>query len=224
MGGRRSRKAAAEERRERDRTARVAVAGDRPHGPAAAFDAAQRAVGNQAVQRMAAGDLPIQRYAVTGLARTATCSELLAHLKANSPYAPEAAHTDVRLGWTAGKPKTRKADVGIELVFPKAAVSRKTSVDMPQWAPTGPMAKATAWPAAVKALRAHEAKHERAGADAQRAIQARLRTATWPVLGSLADATTAALANLADEFASGLADHDAAQAHLDPYEVEVDCP
>ena len=214
MAGRRGRGAAARKERERDRTARVADP-EPARGPGAAFAEAQRTAGNAAVQRLVAGDLPIQRYEL-GLAATASCDELLAHLRTKGKYRPEAAHTKVVFTWS-GNPTLTKAGRKYQATFPDAEVGRTTDVDMPEWEPTGPMA--VRWARAKRELRDHEAEHEQRGEEWEKKIAERLQAMSVTV-----SSPTAARAEAEKIFQRARKEHDAAQRLLDPYDVVIECP
>lgn len=193
-----------------DAPARETTAGRTPQGVLAL----QRAAGNGAV----AGLLGVQRYAV-GAKADSDATTVLAWLAANSPYAPEAAHTQAAFSMT--RTFDAKEKDGTWTVKVKAStVDVKKSVDMPTWAPTKIKKE---WTAAHTALRAHEALHEGVADTWKATLKARLSayTFTTSTATSWDDATAEAGADLDAKWVTWIEEHQKDQDKLDPYAVVI---
>jgi predicted secreted Zn-dependent protease len=176
---------------------------------------------HEAVQRLAGGDLPVQRYAI-GLKATASCDEVLGYIGAHSPYSPEAAHTKVTFTWT-GDPVVAGAKPDYTVTYPAAVVTVTKKVDMPMWSPTGPMQ--APWNAAWAKLRKHEGEHEAVGDKWKATLETNLRALSLTISASSPTAAkTEAKKQAEAEFKGWLPDHQKEQLALDPFEVIIDCP
>jgi predicted secreted Zn-dependent protease len=122
--------------------------------------ALQRMHGNAAVQRLIAGGVPVQRWAVGLPKGTSDCAVVVSYMNAHSPYRATSgwARTRAQFSW-GGDPAYAEADGVITATVANPTVTRTVTVDMPTWAPTDP-AMARAWSAMITDLRAHEARHE----------------------------------------------------------------
>ncbi|KRA38810.1 MULTISPECIES: DUF922 domain-containing protein [unclassified Nocardioides] len=181
--------------------------------------ALQRAAGNGAVARLMA----VQRYAV-GAKKDADSATVLAWLAANSPYAPEAAHTKAAFSMKRAFDATEsKESPGTWTVTVKSSsVAMTKSVDMPTWAPTKIKAE---WDAAHSALRAHEALHEGVADKWKTTLEGRLSTFTHTTAASSwDDATAKAGVELNALWATWIQEHQDDQDKLDPYAVTIGAP
>lgn len=179
--------------------------------------ALQRAAGNGAVARLMA----VQRYPV-GAPADADSASVLAWLAANSPYAPEAAHTEAAFSMTRTFDAKEK-DGTWTVKVTASTVTAKKSVDMPTWAPTKIKKE---WTAAHTALRAHEALHEGVADTWKATLKARLAayTFTTTTATSWDDATAEAGVDLDEKWATWIEEHQKDQVKLDPYSVTIANP
>ncbi|WP_182378101.1 DUF922 domain-containing protein [Nocardioides sp. WS12] len=194
-----------------DAYARETTPGRTPQGVLAL----QRAAGNGAV----AGLLGVQRYAV-GAAADSDATAVLAWLAANSPYAPEAAHTQAAFSMTRTFDAKEAKDKSWTVKVTASTVTVAKSVDMPTWAPTKIKKE---WTAAHTALRAHEARHEGVADTWKATLKARLAayTFTSTTATSWDDATAEAGVDLDEKWATWIEEHQKAQEKLDPYAVVI---
>lgn len=198
-----------------DQYAHDMTPGQTPHGVLAL----QRAAGNGAVARLMA----VQRYAV-GAKADSDSATVLAWLAANSPYAPEAAHTKAAFSMKRAFDATEsKESPGTWTVTVKSSsVAMTKSVDMPTWAPTKIKKE---WDAAHAALRAHEALHEGVAVKWKTTLEGRLSSFTHTTAASSwDDATAQAGTELNAQWATWIQEHQDEQEKLDPYNVTIGAP
>jgi predicted secreted Zn-dependent protease len=180
----------------------------------------QRRHGNAAVQRLLEAGMPLQRWAVNLPPATTDCARVVAHLDATSPHRATSgwAKTSVRFNW-GGDPAFTESDGVITATVANPTVTKRVSVDMPQWAPSDP-AMSAAWGAMVGTLRAHEAEHERIASEWETTLTARLASLSVTVSRRTLAAFNAAVQA---EWSSWLAEHQAAQDAIDPFTAILDC-
>ncbi len=184
--------------------------------------ALQRRHGNAAVQRLLApaGALPVQRWAV-GLPRaTADCARVVSYLDANSPHRASSGWAKTRAAFTwGGSPAYTDSGGVITATVSGPTVTKRVSVDMPEWAPTDP-AMSRAWGAMYGTLRAHEAEHERIAGEWEATLTARLSGLSVTIANrSIATFNAAVQA----EWNAWIAEHQAAQNAIDPFTALLDC-
>jgi len=180
----------------------------------------QQRHGNAAVQRLLAAGMPLQRWAVNLPRATTDCARVVAHLDATSPHRATSgwAKTSVRFNW-GGDPAFTESDGVITATVANPTVTKRVSVDMPEWAPSDP-AMSAAWGAMIGTLRAHEAEHERIATEWDATLSARLASLSVTVSRRTLAAFNAAVQV---EWNSWLAEHQAAQDAIDPFTAMLDC-
>lgn len=173
----------------------------------------------------------LQCYTVPGSLR---CSEVVAWLRANSPYAPEWAETRCTYSFNNGiqiRHATRR-DGRVQVTargLPTATVTVDCPTDRPEWTPTerpNRAAEMEAWNAMRTALDAHEAEHHRIGQRWRATLERRLRAVSFTVIGSdAADATQQAQDRIAALQQQWQNNAQAAQEAIDPFRGAVlSCP
>jgi hypothetical protein len=180
----------------------------------------QQRHGNVAVQRLLEAGMPLQRWAVNLPRATTDCARVVAHLDATSPHRATSgwAKTRVRFSW-GGDPAFTESDGVITATVANPTVTKRVSVDMPEWAPSDP-AMSAAWGAMIGTLRAHEAEHERIANE----WEERLRTRLGELSVNVSRRTLAAFnAAVQAEWNSWLAEHQADQDAIDPFTAILDC-
>ena len=188
----------------------------------------QRAVGNAQVARMLAQretETMVRRYPVD-VAEDASCDEVIQWIDANSPYAPEWAHTEGNPRWTGGFRITGDAERGFRLRVsnPRVTLDGGPHVDMPQWRPSDP-AMRRAWRRAYRTLRAHEARHEQIARQWQQRLQQRLARLNLHVeAGSREEVEAQANDLINAEWEQWIAEYQDAQHAIDPFTVTLECP
>ena len=185
-------------------------------------DAVQRRHGNAALQRIVAPGpaVPVQRWAVTLPRGTTDCEAVVSYMNANSPYRANSgwARTDVSFAW-GGDPSYSESGGVITATVANPTVSKTVRVDMPSWAPTN-VAMAGGWSAMTGALRGHEARHEAIASSWEATLRSRLTSLSVTVPNRTIAAFNAAVRA---EWASWIAEHQAAQTAIDPYTATLDC-
>jgi hypothetical protein len=180
----------------------------------------QQRHGNAAVQRLLAAGMPLQRWAVNLPRGTTDCARVVAYLDANSPHRATSgwAKTSVRFNW-GGDPAFTEADGVITATVANPTVTKRVSVDMPEWSPSDP-AMSAAWGAMYGTLRAHEAEHERIASEWEATLTARLASLSVTVSRRTLAAFNAAVQA---EWNGWLAEHQADQDAIDPFTAILDC-
>lgn len=180
----------------------------------------QQRHGNAAVQRLLEAGMPLQRWAVNLPRATTDCARVVAHLDATSPHRATSgwAKTSVRFNW-GGDPALTESDGVITATVANPTVTKRVSVDMPEWAPSDP-AMSAAWGAMVGTLRAHEAEHERIANEWESTLSARLASLSVTVSRRTLAAFNAAVQA---EWSTWLAEHQADQDAIDPFTAILDC-
>lgn len=182
--------------------------------------ALQRAAGNAAATRQ------IQRYAV-GVPATASYDQLLAWIINKNPYAKDGSAAKTKVTFAHGPVSWEVAgEAGSWTVTPKAAptITGTPTVDMPVWTAKDPELQKV-WSAAVTTLRAHEAVHEGVAATWKAKLVENSRTFSFDSTAKTkAAAITAAGVQFEKEWKGWLAEHQAEQVALDPYDVTIEQP
>jgi hypothetical protein len=172
----------------------VARAGSKERARTPHLLALQRSAGNRATTMF------VQRWTVPG---SLACDEVVPHMDANSPYAPEWAETRSTHSFS-GNVRVQHVDQSDGTVtstasgHPGVRVRVSSPVDRPEWNPTARpnrAAEVAAWRSMRASLDAHEREHQRIGqtnnAELTRRYQAVHLTATGPDRQSnTADLTT----------------------------------
>lgn len=185
-------------------------------------DAVQRRHGNAALQCLLApaAAIPVQRWAV-GLPRgTTDCDTVVNYMNTKSPYRADSgwARTNASFSW-GGDSSYSEADGVITATVANPTVTKTVNVDMPSWAPTNP-SMAAGWSAMTGDLRAHEALHEGIATTWETTLRSRLTSLSVTVPNRTAAAFRAAVRA---EWASWIAEHQAAQTAIDPYTAVLNC-